>query len=222
MKIVNLILSIILVISVPVSIICLTNNLTTRMPDLYQYELKSTEVLKDLSVEKNEDEMGQFLSEFMLGKTQKFQIEYQSGDNTDNLFTPEEQKTMEKYKSMSNAILFTGLVALFFSLVSYFLLYKQNLKILLRRTFSRAAILLAALIGTITLATFFSPLIKIQYAFLFDYEIKSFLALPKLLPKSFFVHSAVTTVGLSIIVMVILWYFTWKITKQRRIFGASR
>ena len=60
------------------------------MPDLYQYELKSTEALNDLSVEKNEDEMGQFFSEYMLGKTQKFQIEYQFGDNTDNLFTPDE------------------------------------------------------------------------------------------------------------------------------------
>src|SRR5665648_167043 len=222
MKILNLILAIILVISMPVSIICLANNLTTRMPDLYQYELKSTEVLSDLSVEKNEDEMGQFFSEYMLGKTQKFQIEYQFGDNTDNLFTPDEQKTMEKFKSSSNLILFTGLAALLFSLVSYFLLYKQNLKMLLRRTFSRAAVLFGAFIVAITLATFMSPLIKIQYAFLFDYEIKSFLVLPKLLPESFFIHSALTTVGISIIIMLILWYFTWKITKPRRIFGASR
>jgi len=222
MKIVNLILAIILVISIPVSIICLANNLTTRMPDLYQYELKSTEALNDLSVEKNEDEMGQFFSEYMLGKTQKFQIEYQFGDNTDNLFTPDEQKTMEKFKSSSNVILFTGLVALLFSLTSFFLLYKQNLKMLLRRTFSRAAIIFAASVGAITLATFLSPLIKIQYALLFDYEIKSFLVLPKLLPKSFFIHSALTTVGISIIIMLILWYFIWKITKPRRIFGASR
>ncbi len=222
MKTVNLILTIILVISIPISIICLTNNLTTRMPDLYQYELKSTETLKDLSVEKNEDEMGQFFSEFMMGKTQKFQIEYQFGDNTDTLFTQDEQNTMKKFKSLSNTILFTGLVALFFSFVSYVLLYKQNLKILLRRTFLKATVLFAASIGGITLATLFSPLIKMQYAFLFDYELKSFLALPKLLPKSFFIHSALATVVLSIIVMAILWYFTWKITKQRRIFGASR
>ena len=129
---------------------------------------------------------------------------------------------MEKFKSSSNVILFTGLVALLFSLTSFFLLYKQNLKMLLRRTFSRAAIIFAASVGAITLATFLSPLIKIQYALLFDYEIKSFLVLPKLLPKSFFIHSALTTVGISIIIMLILWYFIWKITKPRRIFGASR
>jgi len=222
MKILNLILAIILVISMPVSIICLANNLTTRMPDLYQYELKSTEVLSDLSVEKNEDEMGQFFSEYMLGKTQKFQIEYQFGDNTDKLFTHNEQNSMEKFKSLSNVILFTGLVALFFSLVSYFLLYKQNLKMLLRRTFSRGAVLFGVFIGAITLATLLSPLIKIQYALLFDYKIKSYLVLPKLLPKSFFMHSALTTVGISIIIMLIFWYFTWKITKPRRIFGTSR
>jgi len=222
MKIINLILTIILVISLPVSIICLANNLTARMPDMYQYELKSTEILKDLSVEKNEDEMGQFFSEFMLGKTQKFQIEYQFGDNTDNLFTHDEQNTMAKFKSISDVILITGIVALFFSLVSYFLLYKQNLKMLLRRTFSRAAMFFAAAIGIITLATLLSPLIKMQYALLFDYELKTFLALPKLLPKSFFVHSALATVALSIIAMMLLWYFTWKITKPRRIFGAAR
>ncbi|MBK5246566.1 MAG: hypothetical protein JJE49_04760 [Peptostreptococcaceae bacterium] len=222
MKIVNLILTIILVISIPVSIICLANNLTTRMPDLYQYELKSTEILNDLAVEKNEDEMGQFFSDYMLGKTEKFQIEYQFGENTDNLFTSDEQKTMEKFKSSSNLILFAGLIALFFSLVSYFLIYKQNLKALLRRTFLKAAILFAAFVGAITLATCLSPLIKIQYAFLFDYEIKTFLVLPKLLPESFFIHSALTTVGISIIMMLIIGYFTWKITKSRRIFGTSR
>src|SRR5665648_802891 len=222
MKIVNLILTIILVISMPVSIICLANNLTTRMPDLYQYELKSTEVLSDLSVEKNEDEMGQFFSEYMLGKTQKFQIEYQFGDNTDKLFTHNEQNSMEKFKSLSNVILFTGLVALFFSLVSYFLLYKKNLKMLLRRTFFMLVFLFCFFIGAITLATLLSLLIKIQYALLFDYKIKSYLVLPKLLPKSFFMHSALTTVGISIIIMLIFWYFTWKITKPRRIFGTSR
>ena len=222
MKIVNLILTIILVISIPVSIICLANNLTTRLPDLYQYELKSTQVLNDLSVEEKEDEMGQFFSDYMLGKSKKFQIEYQFGDNTDNLFSSNEQQTMEKFKSLSNLILFTGLIALFFALVSYFLIYKQNLKILLRQTFSNSAIFFVVLISGITLATFLSPLIKIQYAYLFDYEIKTFLALPKLLPESFFMHSALTTVGISIIIMLIVWYFTWKITKPRRIFGASR
>jgi hypothetical protein len=192
------------------------------MPDLYQYELKSTEALNNLSVEKNEDEMGQFFSDYMLGETQKFQIEYQFGDNTDNLFTSDEQKTMEKFKSSSNLILFAGLIAMFFSLVSYFLIYKQNLKSVLRRAFLKAVILFAAFISSITLATILSPLIKIYYALLFDYEIKTFLVLPKLLPESFFIHSALTTVAISIIIMLILWYFTWKITKPRRIFGASR
>lgn len=222
MKILNLIVTIILVISIPVSIICLANNLTTRMPDLYQYELKSTQILNDLTVDKNEDEMGQFFSDYMLGRSEKFQIEYQFGDNTDKLFTPNEQKTMLKYKQTSNSIFLVGIVALLLALVSYFLLYKQNLKILLRKTFFNASILFTLLIGLISLAAFLPPLIKIQYAYLFDYEIKTFLVLPKLLPETFFMHSALTTVVISVIIMIIVWYFTWKITKPRRIFGASR
>ena len=211
-----------MVISIPIAIICLANNLTTRMPDLYQYEFKSTEILGDLSVAKNEDEMGQFFSEFMMGKTQKFQIEYQFGDNTDNLFSNNEQNTMGKFKSVNNAILLAGIVALILAITSYFLLYKQNLKILLRRTFSKTLILFATLISFITIGAFVSPLIGSEYAFLFNYKIKSFMALPKLLPKSFFIHSILATVAISIIIMLILWYFTWKITKPRRIFGASR
>lgn len=222
MKIVNLVLTIIIIISTPIAIISLANNLTTRMPDLYQYEFKSTEILGELSIEKSEDEMGQFFSEFMTGKTEKFQIVYQFGDNTDNLFANNEQITMTKLKRTSDKILGLGIIALILSLISYFLLYKQNLKILLRKTFLKVSALFAVLIGIITLGAFISPVIDSVYRFMFNYEIKSFMALPKLLPTSFFVHSLLTTAVISIIGMLILWYFTWKITKPRRIFGLSR
>jgi hypothetical protein len=222
MKIVNLVLAIIIIISTPIAIISLANNLTTRMPDLYQYEFKSTEILGTLAIERSEDEMGQFFSEFMTGKTEKFQIVYQFGDNTDNLFTNNEQITMTKLKRTSDEILGVGIIALILFLISYFLLYKQSLKILLRKTFLKVVVHFSILITIITLCAFTSPLIDSAYRFIFNYEIESFMALPKLLPTSFFVHSLLTTVIISIIGMLILWYFTWKITKPRRIFGLSR
>lgn len=222
MKIVNLILSIILIITIPVSIICLSNNLTTRMPDLYQYELKSTEVLADLSIDKSEDELGKLFSDYMLGKTDTFQIEYQFGDNTDKLFTNDEQKTMSRFRSMNNTIFFVGMDALLLLLISYFLLYKQNLKPLIRNTFVKAGIVYGVLVGAILIITLIAPLMNFQYEFLFNYEVKTFMVLPKLITRDFFVHLAYATVIIGTIVMGLGWYFTWKITKPRRIFGALR
>lgn len=222
MRILNLILTIILIISLPVSAICLSNSLTSAMPDLYQYELKSTEALGDIYIEKTEDEVGQIFSDFMMGKTEKFQIQYQFGDNIDNLFTYDEQKTMDKFRDVNRLTFFIGLDTLLICLLSYVLLYKQNLKPLLRRTFMKAAIVFAVLAGVLFISTFIAPVMDLRYEYLFDYELKPFLILPKLISKAFFVHGTQATVVIATVVMIVVWYFTWKMTKPRRIFGALR
>jgi hypothetical protein len=66
------------------------------------------------------------------------------------------------------------------------------------------------------------PVMEIQYEMLFNYEPKPFLVLHQLLPVSFFRHLAEATIGISFIGMGLLWYFIWKITKPRRIFGSVR
>ena len=132
MRIVNIIITIILMVSIPVSIICLANNLTGSMPDLYQYELKSTDILTDSPIGKSEDEVAQIFADFMTG---------------------------------------------------YLIFYKHNLKLRLRRTFARAAIIFGILTGGILIGAFVSPLMNLQYNYLFDYEIKSFMVLPSLSQK---------------------------------------
>lgn len=222
MRIVNMILSVVLFISLPISTICLANNLAARMPDLYQYELKSTEILNELMIEQNEDELGAFFSEFMLKKTDKFQIEYQFGDNTDNLFTPEEQKTMQGFRKATDLVLWSGIGTLILAFLALFLLYKQNLKQLIRSAFFKAGILFAVLGSAVLASALIGPLLGIQYEMLFNYELKPFLVLHQLLPVSFFRHLGEATVGLAFIGMGLLWYFIWKITKPRRIFGSLR
>jgi len=222
MRIVNLIVSIVLLISLPISAICLANNLAARMPDLYQYELKATEALNNLTIEQNEDELGAFFSEFMMGKTDRFQIEYQFGDNTDNLFTLEEQKTMAQFRKMMDMALWLGITTFVLAFLSCLFLYKQNLKQLIRSTFVKAGVLFAVLAAAVLSSALIDPVMEIQYELLFHYELKPFLVLHQLLPVSFFRHLAEATVGMSFIGMGGLWYFLWKITKPRRIFGSLR
>ena len=222
MKIVNLILSVILIICIPVASICVAYNLSARLPDLYQYQFKSSEVIGALSLEMDENQLGEFFSQYMTGESDKFQIEYQFGENTDKLFTGDEQETMLKFREKADIVFLAGGIALGLALLSYFLIYKQNLKMLLRKSFNKALVLYVLLAATIFILTFVEPVIKMEYARLFPYAMKDFLVLPQLLPLKFFVYNAWATVALSLIIMLFSWYFTWKITKPRRIFGSSR
>lgn len=222
MKIVNLILSVILIICIPVASICVAYNLSARLPDLYQYQFKSSEVIGALSLEMDENQLGEFFSQYMTGESDKFQIEYQFGENTDKLFTGDEQETMLKFREKADIVFLAGGIALGLALLSYFLIYKQNLKMLLRKSFNKALVLYVLLAATIFILTFVEPVIKMEYARLFPYAMKDFLVLPQLLPLKFFVYNAWATVALSLIMMLFSWYFTWKITKPRRIFGSSR
>ena len=222
MKIINIICSVILTITLPVVSICGGFNLAGRLPDLYSYEMKATEVLNSISIEENEDQMGAFFSSYMTGKQETFQLTYLFGENTDNLFLSEEQGTMERYKATLDQSLVIGGIALLLALISYFLIYKQNLKQLLRTSLIRGVPVYLALSGcllaAITVGAFRSRILQ----YLFPYEIKEFMVLPQLLPESYFLHLFLVSLFISLIIMSLIGYFTWKITKPRRIFGAAR
>lgn len=221
MKVVNIICSVILAITLPVVSICGGFNLAGRLPDLYSYEMKATEVLNSISIEENEDQMGAFFSSFMTGKQETFQLTYLFGENTDNLFLAEEQGTMERYKAVLDHSLVIGGIALLLALIAYFLIYKQNLKPLLRTSLIRGILVYLALSGCLLSAiTVGARSWILQY--LFPYEIKEFMILPQLLPESYFLHLFLVSLFISLIIMSLIWYFTWKITKPRRIFGAAR
>ena len=222
MKIVNIILSLVLLISLPISVICLTYNLALRLPDLYQYEFKASGVLEDMNLEMNEDELGMFFSDFMMKKTEEFQIEYKFGENTDPLFTGEEQEAMEKFRWNADILLVIGGISFIFAFAAYLLLYKQNLKMLIRRTFTKAAVAYLVLAGILAALMLINPMTTLQHDMIFNYEVKEFQALPKLITSSLLFRFEAATLFVSFVAMILLWYFTWKITKPRRIFGNLR
>lgn len=222
MKIVNIICSVILAITIPVTALMVGVNMGGRMPDVYSYELKATGVLEKLAVEEKEDQMGAFFSEYMMGKKETFQLTYLFGENTDDLFGAEEQSTMERYKNAVDKSLVVGVISLLLGLIAYFLLYKQNLKRLLRKSFLQGLPIYAILSLGVLVASLVSRFRQQIISLLFPYEIKSFMVLPQLLPESFFMHLWLVSLFISLIIMIFIWYFTWKITKPRRIFGASR
>lgn len=222
MKILNMVLSILLLISIPITTICISNNLTTRMPDIYQFEFKASQNMDSISIEKNEDQMGEFFSEFMFGKIDVFQIEYKVGENRDVLFTENEIESMNRFRKLENVVLIVAIVSFIVSLTCYILLYKQNLKKYLRETFIKALFFYTAISGILLALTFIKPVVQFYYNYIFNYEIKEFLVLPQLFSISLIFKMMLTTIAVSLVIMLILWYITWGITKPRRIFGSQR
>lgn len=99
-----------LVVMIPITAICLTDTVMSRMPNTYSYNLQSTEVLYDLTTPIDETKLVNMICDYMQMKTDVFQlkedIEYEPAD----IFSPLDQELMSNIRLFENIF---GLVAFF-------------------------------------------------------------------------------------------------------------
>ena len=116
--------NVLIVILVPVVAICLSANIVTRMPDVYQYTFKSTEQLEAASLKVDSDELGDMISAFMIGKSVDFKVS--QGNNADESadFLKEDMRILKNLRFWLNLLLVLGIAGLVV-LISVFVVSKD-------------------------------------------------------------------------------------------------
>ena len=109
--------NLLIVILVPVVAICLSANIVTRMPDVYQYTFKSTEQLESANLTVQSDELGDMISAFMIGKS------YNADESADFL-QAEDMLILKNLRFWLNLLLVLGIAGLIV-LISVFVVSKD-------------------------------------------------------------------------------------------------
>lgn len=223
MRIFLRILSILLVVALPIVTICLGINVAARMPDVYQYEFKATEVLSDVNINKTDDEMGEFISHFMVGKTSQFQLYTEDDDKPDPIFSKEEIAAADQLRHQLNILAVIGIIFLIPMVTAFVVLKRKEFDQEIRKYYSRGLLLYGILlvigvIGNIILSSTHFTIWQLT-----DYVLKedSSDILPQLITDGLVQKIEIASVCVSAVFMGIIGYAMNKITAPKRIFSRN-
>lgn len=221
MRIFIRILSAALVVTIPITVFCVGINIVTRMPDVYQYEFKATDSLKYLDVDENNDEMGKFISNFMIGKEKNFQLYVGEDDKQQPLFEESQMQAVAYGRRLLNITVVLGAVSLALMVAAFILMKKYELEKELRGRFRLS--LLVYCVMVLVYAGVFWVSSKNGYS-LWDAlgyvpgeeDVLIQLITDQLLNRLCYLIPVVSTV-----VMLITGYILHKITEPKKIFSRN-
>lgn len=221
MRILFKVISVALVVTIPITSFCVGANIVTRMPDVYQYEFKATDAQKHFDVNKSNDEMGEFISDFMIGKQKKFQIITGDEDRPQVAFNENEMNVVANARKYMNIIAGIGILAAIIMIASFIILKKYEFDKLLRKQF-KLSTFIYAIVLIVYLAVFF-VCVKMEYNLgnILNYTANENDLLPNIISESLQKRLYLSTVVVSTIIIAIIGYITYKITEPKRMFSRN-
>lgn len=211
-------LAIILVISIPLAAICISSNVVLRLPDVYQYNLRSTQALNKTGRVIKEEKVIKLFGDFMQGKTDDFKLKEDVSYQPENVFSKADQRAMTNLRNALNVMLVIGILSFLLTVLGYFFLIRWRKKELQRRAFKKAAALFLILTILNTAMKLVPRLRDITWGQLFNMKFPKRDVLVQILEKSFAFHVTLFEVLLSLILMALLGYMTWQVAGRKKLF----
>jgi len=211
-------MSLLLIGIIPIMVLCMTSNLIFRAPDLYQNEFMSTDIVNNSNINMTAEELGEFFSRYMLGISDEFQIVPDPEMSQDKLFTEGEQLAMQQFAKILNIQLIIGAVLLVITVLLYLYFLRKRWPEILRKRFFGACIFFTLMIISSILVYNIQDASEFLYNLIFTYDPGETDLLPQLLGRHFAKSSLVAGNMVAAVVMVVIYYLTWRLTKPRRMF----
>ncbi|MGI6751955.1 MAG: hypothetical protein ACOX4U_04965 [Anaerovoracaceae bacterium] len=206
-----------LVIFIPIFSIIGASNLIFRAPDLYKHEFEKQLVVEEIDIRNHEERLAQSFSQYMRGKEETFSFTL-SAEEDENLFTANDQQTMEKLRSFLNVLSVIGGVAALCILVSCLFFRAKGEKPILRSAYRYSLIVFGMSIAA------FGVLLEVDGGRVMGLHLAAPAIfgegdlLPRLITGEFTRGAFLAGCLFSGLIMAILGYIIWKISKPRRMF----
>ncbi len=218
MKVFYRIIIVVIAVCIPAVSILSAFNIVFRMPDLYRFEFNRNQTASQVDLGITDDELGQFFSDFMMGKKDDFDLFTEYRDREQAVFGTVEQINMENARKQLNLTLYILGGAGILSILGYLILLMKKKKYELRTAFKGGI-----LVFTATLVLFYFLLNTDQtrmflYRYVFIDPFGADDVLPLMLTKQFSQLGLVAISAVSFIILLILASVTWRLTKPRRMF----
>lgn len=199
-------------------------NLVARMPDFYQLEFNRTNVSKELMLSVNDTELAEFFSGFMRGKGESLVLELEDIDTgePENIFLPEEQASMERFRSILNVLSLAGAVLVIPIVGGYYFLIRDGGKELVRRSFLFSLPVFAAYAAICACGLLQPETAAVLRDFLIGGAFPEENMLAGIFTGEFVLHAAIAVLAVAVIAYIIAGMVTWSITRPYRMFGRDR
>lgn len=212
------ILAPILFISIPLFVIMTVDNTLLRLPDLYKYHFLSSEVLRDRMVAAEENDVSQLISDYLIHKTDQFQmkedLEYLPAD----LFTKADGSMMQGLRSLLDTQAIVGVVMLLITVLLIIFMIRQKERDLLLKSFYYT-LPIFALIKIIEVALMvFGPLRNRVFGIPSMETSNPEDLIPALLDNSFFRSLAIAESVMSLIFMGVVYFIILNLAGRKTTF----
>lgn len=211
-------LFVILIIMLPLVVIMGGSNLALRMPDVYGYQLKSSEITDEIDLNVENDQLVQVFSDYMFGKTDEFQLEATYRGRDQKVFNQGESIAMHNYKAFVDKTILPLIFATITGIISYMMLFLQEKGMALRVAFKISTGIYAILMTIISLLYVIPYTRSYFYQVIFNYVFDADDIVPLILTTSLASQMILATAFLSGVGLALIGYTTWKITKAKRMF----
>jgi len=212
------ILAPILIISIPLFVIMAVDNSLMRLPDVYKYHFLSSEILNERMVAADEDDVAKLMSDFLIHKTDKFQmkedLEYMPAD----LFTKADGTMIRNLRSLLDIQAIVGICMLLLTvLLIIFIIRKKERDLLLQSFYYSLPVF--ALIKIIEVAIMmFGPLRNRVFGIPSVDPSGSEDLLPALLDSTFFRSLAIAESVISLVLLGVVYYIILNLSGRKTTF----
>lgn len=219
MRMIGKILMMILIICIPVTSILAAYNVVFRLPDLYIYELNSSQAMTEVNLSISSEEMGDVFSDYLFGKKDTFSLTADYNDREQEVFSIDEQLTMENIRELLNISLWVLLGTTLLTLIIYWIFLMNKEKLLLRGVF-KFSFFIYIVLSALNIAAFYYAAAK-QWLKeqIFKIPLSEEAILPLFLTENFARDCIFVAIGGSLVVMIIVGSITWRLTRPRRMFS---
>jgi len=207
-----------LIVLIPLMVMFVCNNVLLRMPDLYKYQMNSSEVLSDNMISADDEKVAELFSSYMMKKTDHFNMKEDLEYMPENLFNVTDGKVMHNVRDLLNREAAAAAALLAFIVAIYIYLYRKKEKDLILRNFnfSIAGFGVLSVINILSLVT--GTLRNVFYGSILDYKFPKDDLLTAILDQSFFWRFAAASVILGLVMMAVFLYITYSIAGRNNMF----
>lgn len=218
---VHRLISLLLLFTIPLFCIGISDGVLTRSADVYQYNLKSTQAVSNGTYFVDEDKLVELIGDFMSGKTDRFTLMEEVEYEPENVFTEKDEAVMRQYRQVTRRALIAGIAGAVLTAVLLGLLAYWKEKDLMRKIMAASGISLLFFGALHVLALVYGPVRRLTYGRMIDFSLPEKDYLVQLVGQSFAVQLAVMTCIMAVILYLALLYLTFRFAAKHNVFKRS-
>ena len=204
----------------PIMIILLASNFVIRYSGFYLFYMSKTEIIREIPYEIESEDITKTFSNYMLHKTDKFQLEEKSDYQPQQVFTQRADEIMHTYRTIADVTLIIGVLLLIASVAIVLYLINQKEKKLIFDSFKTSWIWYGALV-ILDAIVFLVPAIReIIFRQMFGVRFQPGDVLIQLLENQLPAYFCGWQIAATLVLMLAITYSINKLFGRRKMFKA--